>query len=147
MNTAFHARWLAISEVSSKYYSPQVAEEAIRASKVNVRPLFRYIKTNKLFLRCLFGIYSNNYSKIKISYHFSPPLRWILFFPDNAEIRRYIAKWTETLKSWTLWHSLDISGISFSHNTTTTTQCKTRDTSSRYVGQAKYRCCDFDISI
>ena len=57
LNTAFHARWLAISEVSSKYYSPQVAEEAIRASKVNVWPLFRYIETNKLFLRCLFGIY------------------------------------------------------------------------------------------
>ena len=49
--SAFCARWMANSEVNSKYFSPPSSRGNINsASRVSIPTIFRYIERHKLFL-------------------------------------------------------------------------------------------------
>ena len=74
-NRAFRARWLAGSEVNSKYYSPPSRRWDKMAWRVKFSTIFRDIERNTPIIKSNYAVYTKT---MRWNIHlYSPPLRWL----------------------------------------------------------------------
>ena len=75
-NRAFRARWLAGSEVNSKYYSPPSGRWDKMAWRVKFSTIVRDMERNTPIIKSNYAVYTKT---MRWNIHlYSPPLRWLV---------------------------------------------------------------------